>query len=440
MTAEPRILRTKAEETLTAEYQAARSRLPGGGAVAKRRDAAFALFERSGLPHRRLEAWKYTDLRALMRSAAPLGQEADAAALAALMQVDPLGGLDRAGIVIVNGVYRPDLSDLAGTEGVTVESLAEVLAKSPERVGGLFADSDDPMLALNTSLMQGGVVLSVAKDAKPARPIELVHLTAAAEPVQIVTRNVVAIGANASLRILESHRGANVAYQVNHVTELDIGPGAKLAWSRLQVESEAAFHIASFVVRLAADAAFDHLSVNAGAALARWQAFVAVAGKGARIGFYGATMLSGREHGDTTLVVNHAEPHGASRELFKSVVDGEAEGAFQGRIVVKPDAQKTDAKMMTKALLLSDLAQFAAKPELEIFADDVQCGHGATTGRIDETMLFYLLARGIPRAEAERLLIEAFLADAIDAIGDAEIAEALKGTVGAWLLRRGGRP
>ena len=204
----------------------------------------------------------------------------------------------------------------------------------------------------------------------------------------------------------------DVAYQVNALTELDVARGAHVVWARLQAESEAALHLSSFVVRLAQDASLDHVAVNAGAAVARWQGFATVAGRGVEAGFNGATMLSGKEHGDTTLVMNHAEPGASSRELFKTVIDDAAEGAFQGRIVVQPGAQKTDAKMMTQALLLSDDAQFASKPELEIFADDVQCGHGATTGRIDAAMLFYLMARGIPRAEAERLLVEAFLDDA----------------------------
>jgi Fe-S cluster assembly protein SufD len=204
------------------------------------------------------------------------------------------------------------------------------------------------------------------------------------------------------------------------------------------VEGGAAVHLASLVARLGGDASLDHLIVSAGAGLSRWQGFVSLAGRGARIAFNGANMLAGKEHGDLALVVEHAEPNSVSRELFKNVIDGQAQGAFQGRIVVKQKAQKTDARMMTQALLLSDSAEFASKPELEIFADDVQCGHGATSGRIDETMLFYLLARGIPRAAAERLLIEAFLADPIDAIGDEAIATALKGTIGGWLARRGG--
>jgi Fe-S cluster assembly protein SufD len=219
--------------------------------------------------------------------------------------------------------------------------------------------------------------------------------------------------------------------------ELSVGNGAKATWTRLQAESREALHLASFAVRIGRDARFDHLAVNTGASLARWQGFVTLAGSGSEVGFYGAGMLAGRQHGDIRLEVVHAVPHGRSRELYKTVIDGEANGAFQGRIVVKPDAQKTDAKMMTQALHLSDTAEFASKPELEIFADDVQCGHGATSGRIDETMLFYLLSRGVPRAEAERLLIEAFLADPIDAIGDEALSDALKGLIAAWLAARG---
>ncbi|HMN86753.1 MAG TPA: Fe-S cluster assembly protein SufD [Bauldia sp.] len=439
MSAETRTIRTRAEEAIVAAYLAERSRLPGDAATRARRDAAFSFFERNGLPHRRVETWKYTDLRTLLRNVAPSAGVAPAGILASVAEADPVAGLDRAQIVVVNGAFAPELSDLVGLDGVTVTDLADVLAKEPARVGRLFDDADDPVIALNTALLAGGVVIAVAPDAKPARPIEIVHLTAGEASASVHTRDVVQVGRHASVRFVESHRGsAGIAYQVNALTELEIGPGAKVIWARLQTESEAAIHLASFVARLERDASLDHLAVNAGAAVARWQGFVTLAGPGGRAGFSGATMLSGAEHNDTYLAMRHAAPHTASRELFKSAVDGRATGAFQGQIVVKPGAQKTDARMMTQALLLSDEAEFAAKPELEIFADDVQCGHGATSGRIDETSLFYLMARGVPRPDAERLLIEAFLDDAIDAAGDEAIGSVLKRTVSAWLAKRGG--
>jgi Fe-S cluster assembly protein SufD len=268
-------------------------------------------------------------------------------------------------------------------------------------------------------------------------PLEIVHIMASAEPASVATRTIVGIGAHASLKVIETFLGGTLAYQVNAVTELTIADGARLSWSRLQSEGRDAIHIGSLVARIGRDVSFDHLIVNAGAALSRWQSRTRLEGSGTRIGFHGANMLAGRDHGDLSLVIEHAAPHTTSRELFKNVIDGAAHGVFQGRIVVEPDAQKTDGKMMAQTILLSDEGEFDSKPELEIFADDVQCGHGSTTGRIDENHLFYLLSRGVPRAEAERLLIEAFLADAIDAIGDEAIAGALKGTIGRWLARRG---
>jgi Fe-S cluster assembly protein SufD len=438
MSAEQKTLRTRSEEALAALFAEARDTLPGGEPVRARRAAAFALFERFGLPHRRVEAWKYTDLRTLMRTVAPLGGPAPSALLATVAEADPIAGLDRAQVVIVNGVFEPELSDLSGIEGVAVEPLARVLATAPERVGGLVDDASDTVVALNTALMQGGAVVTVAPGARPARPIEIVHLTAGADPLSVYARCVVTVGAGAHVRIVESHRGApGLAYQVNALVELDIGEEARVTWGRLQAESDAALHLTSFFARLGARAELDHVAVNSGAALARWQGFLTLAGKGIRIGFSGATMLSGTEHGDTTLVVTHGEPHQSSRELYKAAIDGRGTGVFQGRIVVAQKAQKIDARMMARALLLSDDAEFDTKPELEIFADDVQCGHGATAGRISDTELFYLMSRGIPRAEAEQLLIEAFLDDAIDVAGDEAIGEAFRGVVSAWLARRG---
>lgn len=437
MSVEPRNLRTKAEEQIAAEYQARRDGLPGGREALARRDAAYAAFAAMGLPHRRVEAWKYTDLRALLRAFPPLAGPAPEAKAAEIARTDLLGDLDRARIVVANGVYQPGLSDLAGTEGVTVRSVAEVLAIAPERIGSLVSDTEDAMVALNTALMQGGVVVTIAQNAKPSRPIEIVHLSAVDAPASAFVRNVVDIGVGASVRIVESFLGSVAAYHVNALTELAIGDGARVSWSRLQAEGRAAQHIGTLIARLGRDVSFDHLIVNSGAALSRWQAKVRLGAPGTRIGLYGANMLAGRDHGDLSLVVEHAAPHTTSRELFKNVIDGAGHGVFQGRIVVEPDAQKTDGKMMAQTLLLSNDGEFDSKPELEIFADDVVCGHGSTTGRIDDNHLFYLLSRGVPRAEAERLLIEAFLADAIDAIGDEAIADALKGSIGQWLARRG---
>ncbi|MBB5754644.1 Fe-S cluster assembly protein SufD [Prosthecomicrobium pneumaticum] len=432
MNAEPRILRTQAEETLAAEFQAARTRLAGGPETAARREAAFAAFQKAGLPHRRVEAWRYTDLRALMRKAAPLAEPG--AVPAGLPAVSAFGG---ARLVIVDGSYRPELSDADGLDGVTIRPLADLLAADDPRVGASLAALDDPLVALNTALMTGGVAIDVAPGASVGRMIELAHVTTGAHATQ--TRNLVHVGADASLRLVETHTGPDgAAYQANGVTEAVIGDRARVVWAKLQQEGDAALHVGTLALTAGRETRFDHLVLMIGAVLSRSQQFVTLSGPEAKIGMNGATMLRGRQHADIALVVDHTEPACESRERFKAVVDGEAEAIFQGRIVVKPQAQKTDARMMTQGLLLSEGGQFSAKPELEIFADDVQCAHGATSGQIDEDLLFYLLARGIPRPEAETLLVTAFLAEAIEALGDETIAAVCEAAATRWLAARGG--
>ena len=208
---------------------------------------------------------------------------------------------------------------------------------------------------------------------------------------------------------------------------------------RLQASSPGVTHISTNLVRLDADARVRHLSVEADGTFSRNQTFLSFSGRNAVAELNGVSMVGGTRHVDQTLVVDHAVPHCQSTEMFKTVVDDRAKGVFQGKIIVRPDAQKTAGKMMSQALLISEAAEMDAKPELEIYADDVVCGHGATSGQIDPSMLFYLMARGIPRGEAERLLIEAFLAEPVDAIADASIAVALKATISDWLVARDGR-
>jgi len=240
------------------------------------------------------------------------------------------------------------------------------------------------------------------------------------------------------VRIIESHVGrAGSAYQANIVTEASVADRARVTWAKLQAEGDAALHIGSLAVTIGREANFDHLVLMTGAAIARAQSFVTFAGEQARAGLFGATMIGGKQHADILLSVDHAVPNGSSRERFKAVMDGRADGIFQGRIIVRPGAQKTDARMMTQGLLLSEEATFAAKPELEIFADDVQCAHGATSGEVDEDLLFYLISRGIPKAEAETLLVTAFLAEAIEGLGDEAIGEAFEKVAVDWLARRG---
>ncbi len=330
-------------------------------------------------------------------------------------------------LVILNGAFDKTMSDIDGLKGVKVTSIADALAKGDRRIGALIEDNPDTALALNTAFMAGGVLIEIADGARPERPIEIMHIVSEMRPAAIFVRNVVSVGKGASVRIVESYRGpAGVAYQSNAVNELALHEGAHVIWAKLQVEGDAALHIGTLATRLEANAELDHLTVTAGAAATRSQIFMAMAGEGARSALNGTTLLAGAQHVDLSLSIDHTAPGAKTRVLYKNIARDKSTGAFQGKIHVHQLAQKTDAKMMNRTLLLSDEASFAAKPELEIWADDVTCGHGSTSGRIDEDMLFYFLSRGIPRAEAERLLVIAFLSEAIEAIGDQALIAALE--------------
>jgi Fe-S cluster assembly protein SufD len=440
MTAEPRI-RTEAEKTILDTFDRVGGGLPGGKLVTARRATAFDLFRKTGLPHRRIEEWKYTDLRVLMRKAMPPAErpsdEAVRAVLAALP--DPLAGLDRYRLVIADGYFIAAVSDgkaLAAID-VAVASTGELLGKDAEAVFDVPAIADgDIALALNSAFAVDGVVVGIPDDAMLGKPLEILHLSTMAGQAA-TSRSRVQIGARATAKVIETYRGPNGAdYQVSAATGIEAGDGAIVVYVRLQAEGDSAIHVGTTMLNLGSGTAFDHLTMTAGAAVSRAQMFLTTGGQRTRASINGVGMLGGKQHGDVTLLIDHVVPGATTRVLFKTVIDDEARGVFQGKIIVEPDAQKTDAKMMSQALLISETAEFDSKPELEIFADDVQCGHGSTAGQIDDTQLFYLMARGIPRAQAERLLIEAFLDSAIDALGDETIGTALKRTVRAWLERR----
>jgi Fe-S cluster assembly protein SufD len=446
MTAQPRNIRTEAEQTLLDSFARSRDRLPGGDLVHARRQAAIDLFADRGLPHRRVEEWKYTDLRALMRKAAPPASRPSGADAARAVKVlaDPLAGVDRFRLVLVDGFFFDALSDRDAllAAGIEVAPLAELLAADGQMAAELLTPADsaagDVAVALNAAFANDGVVIFVPAGAALGKPLEIAHVSTEGAAAAIVSRNRITIGADASVKIIETYRGpSGQAYQVNAMSDVAIGTKAHVAWSRLQLDGDQALHVGSSTISQAPGSNIDHLTVTAGAAVSRSQVFLTTGGEHTRAAFYGAGMIGGRQHADVSLAIDHALPGTNTRVLFKNAIDGQAEGVFQGKFMVRRDAQKTDANMMSQALLLSDDAQFVAKPELEIFADDVRCGHGATSGRIDDEMLFYLMARGVPRADAEQLLIEAFLDDAIDGIGDAAIGGAFKGVVSDWLERRG---
>jgi Fe-S cluster assembly protein SufD len=439
--AEVKVIKTAAETALAHSFAQAGPHLPGGVAIAKERAAAFDVFVREGLPHRRVEEWKYTDLRALMREAKPLASPPDAQAKARAKSAGALlGDVEARRLVFVDGAFVPELSDTAALEkGLTVGSLAAALAGDNAELTahlGELAPASDVAVALNTALMGDGAVIRVGAGATIERPLHLVF-TASAKPAASFVRSLMIVEQGARVMLVESHEGpAGSDYQVNAALELLVGDRAHVDHVKIIGEGTDALHVSTLAAAIGAKARFNTFTFTIGGAVVRNQLFLKFDGEDTVANIRGATLLKGHQHADTTLVVNHVARGCQSREVFKSVLDDEAHGVFQGRIVVRPGAQQTDAKMMTRALLLSERAEADNKPELEIFADDVQCGHGATAGALDEELKFYLMARGIPAAEAEALLIQAFLGEAVEGIEHAGLREALMDQVAAWLKAR----
>jgi Fe-S cluster assembly protein SufD len=423
-------------------FTAARDRLPGTGKVADVRQQAFDVFERAGLPHRRLEDWKYTDLRALMREVLPLAGAPDAAALARAKKALVSLKTDACRLVLVDGVLAPSLSNLGALEaGVRVQALRGILEDSGNEARADLLDNgaaSGPMIALNAAMATDGVVIAVADGTTLAKPLHIVHV-ATRSSAAAYTRSFLRLGKAAHVTLLESFVAADgaAAYQTNDTVTVWLDRDTELQHVRLMADAADAVNISTAIFTVGAKARLNSFNQTSGGVLSRYQGYVTFAGEGAEVNANGVNLLNGRQHADTTLFLDHAVPNCASREIFRSVVDDRAHSVFQGRIIVRPDAQKTDAKMMTRALLLSDEAEADNKPELEIFADDVTCGHGATTGALDQSLLFYLRARGLSEKEAQALLIQAFVGEAIESIASDSLRELAILTARRWLAARG---
>jgi len=441
--------KTEAGRTFGDAFAEACKRLPGTGQVPRTRQMAFDSYARRGMPHRRIEDWKYTDLRNLMREILPQAPAPDQAALdaaAKALKAHAIKGVRR--LVLVDGFFAPGLSDLSDIEdGLKIQTLREILESgswpSLNRLMVTQAvnpaeDRSDPMVALNAAMMTDGAIIEVFGGTQLARPLHIVHVAASATPAAMFTRSSLRLGKGATATLIESFIAVKdvATYQVHNAVMLLVGADARLDHIRLAEDSRDAFNISSAAVGLGAKAHLNTFALTTGAGVSRFQTFIECAGEGAKIETNGVNLLNGKQHADTTLFIDHTVPNCSSREVFRAVVDDRGHSVFQGRIVVRPDAQKTDAKMMTRALLLSDEAEADNKPELEIFADDVTCGHGATSGALDESLLFYLRARGLPEKEAQSLLIQAFVGEAIESIASDSLRELAIETAERWLRAR----
>ena len=441
-------IRTAAEQSLISAYAALRAAGAPAPAVEDLRAQGYSRFEASGLPHRRVEEWKYTDLRAMMREAKPLAGAPDASTLlAAKVAVGNIPRIGGSRLVMVDGFYSPELSD-TGTmpDGVKVTSLANAIVGRPEivaRLAGSAAAQANAAFALNAAFLTDGLVIEIAPGTDVGHVLDLISITSAGEARLINARVLVLVGEGASAGIVETHVGpAGTDYQKNVALQVVVGNGATLEHGRRQIEGDQALHLATLDADVGSGAHFDTLTLTTGAAVSRSQLFTRFVGENSKATLRGVTMLRGRQHADTSLLMDHAVPHCESKELFKHILDNEAHGVFQGKIIVQPVAQKTDGRMMSQTIMLAEGPAMDNKPELEIFADDVACGHGCTCGELDPDLMFYLKARGIPHGEAEALLVEAFAREAIEDFGEGplgvveELREAMLATILDWMRAR----
>ena len=433
-------IRSSAESALIDRFPALKASLPG---LSRAREDAFATFAATGLPTRRNEAWKYTDLRAAIREAAPLAMKPnDAEISVALNAHSPLAGQGAVTLSFVNGYHVATEGELPA--GVSITPLAEALTAGHPllaMIGSLKLAHGDLALSLNTAFMTDGAIIHVARNAAVDGPIALRFVTSGPGAIATAARVLMVVEAGSRVALIESHEAqGELAHQTNTAVEIIAGDKSVVQHVRLGLNSTGAVALSTLTADLGAGVSLTSVNVALTGSVTRHQVFARFSGGDSRAQINGATLLSGSQHADSTLVVEHAaEPGGESRELFRTIIDDEAAGVFQGKIIVQPHAQKTDGRMASNAVLLSEGAAMYNKPELEIFADDVACAHGATCGALDDELLFYLMSRGISKAEAEALMIESFVGASIDFIDHEPVRDILHGLVRDWLTARAER-
>jgi len=407
--------------------------VPGGqGAWAKQaRDAALARVETTGLPQRRDEYWKFTNPTSLL-PASPAQ-----AAIFEHSEASIFEAAEALKIVFVDGVFDASASDDLSAENVAIERLAEISQSDihwcKELYGVLETRGQDPvrrpLASLNTACAKDGVILHVT--GKVSKPISLVYLHKD-ESSDAMLHHCIKLDPNAEVTVLEN---GPAAARFNNVMEVEVADGARFHHIRAQGRDHERRTVTHIFTRLGRESLFKSFTLTANGVLTRNECIIELTGDDAMAHVAGAAVGDGEFHHDDTVFVTHDAVNCESRQVFKKVLKNGATGVFQGKILVKPDAQKTDGYQISQSLLLDGDSQFLAKPELEIYADDVACSHGSTSGAIDEEALFYLRSRGMPKGEAQDLLVLAFLAEALEEIENADLAEMIRGRLSAWLSR-----
>ena len=380
-------------------------------------------FSQTGFPTTRLENWKYTDVRNIATNYPQwLGTSPNVNAAPGQRALDIPGAIH---INFVDGIYRPELANSAKLpEGVYAGNISELAANEPalkNRFGQLARNSDSGFVALNTAFSGGGIAVILPENFELQEPIYL-HFHVSTAKLSSQPRILVDLGPNSRATLVE-HYTSDHETIVNSVTEIRCAPGAELNYYKIQDEHVDAWHTAAQYVELERDARLHSAHLDIGAALARNEMLLRLAGQGAHAECNGLFMADQNRHVDSRLNVEHAAPNTTSREQYRGILAGKARGVFNGRIYVEPEAQKTSAELTNRNLLLNRGTEIDTKPELEIYADDVKCAHGSTTGQLDATALFYLLSRGIAEAEARNMLVAAFADELMRDIGIEAIAQ-----------------
>ena len=415
---------TAAEQALVDGFLDQAGDLPGDEQVAAQRQNLIEGIRQNGLPTRRVEAWHYTDLRTLLKS---------------VPQSDP-GGAPRtpepliAGSAVLSVVNGSALAGDAPT-GVKRSYFRDALSAGEAISRLAIKDQDDVIGRINGSLVTDGFDLEVGDGVNLEEVLEIQVLQSGG---QVHTRFPVRIGASASGTFVERHVAAGDQDSlVSSITDLHVGEGAEVVWIVSQEQGLSDTHFGQINVRLEANAKLMLFVANAGGHLVRQEINIEATGEGSELALRGVNLLGGESHTDVTMTLDHLVPNCVSTETFRNVVFDRARGVFQGQIRVAQIAQKTDAQMACNTLLLSDDGEFSSKPELEIFADDVQCGHGATVADINDDHLFYLMARGITEKRARAMLVKAFIAEIVEELEHEALIEALESRFETWLDNHG---
>ncbi|MDA7425998.1 SufB/SufD family protein [Thalassococcus lentus] len=414
------------------EARLAAMTMPAGGWSDAARQDAVARVRAMGLPGARDEYWKYTKPEGFV------DVQAQAAAVFQSDEAPMFDELDRLKIVFVDGVFDADASDDLALEGVSIDRLAEAadIHWAKDLYGVLEERGQDPvqrpLASLNTAYATDGILIHVT--GKPSKPINLIYRHAS-EQSDAILHHVIKVDAGAEATILENGPAAS---RFNKCMEVDVADTGRLHHVRAQGRDHERRAITHIFARLGTESTFKSFTLTVNGVMTRNECVLELTGDDAEAHVAGACMGDGNFHHDDTVFVTHDAVNCESRQVFKKVLRNGATGVFQGKILVKEGAQKTDGYQISQSLLLDDDSQFLAKPELEIYADDVACSHGSTSGAIDEDGLFYLRARGVPRGMAEDLMTIAFIAEAVQEIENEDIQEQINNRVAGWLERRRG--